>query len=251
MSVLDLNADVGEGEPRARTAALMRHVGSVNVACGGHAGTMESMEYCAAVALREGVRLGAHPGIQTGGSMGRGVLSIVPEALELLVVQQVMSLVRVAGRVGGRVRHLKLHGALYHAAEDDGRLAECFVRCVKRWLGGLRIIARSGGLVAPAARRAGLPVWEEIFADRGYTADGGLVARGLPGAMLTDGRRVRERLEEWSAGRGICSVTGEWVCLRADTICVHADTEGAVRLARLVRKWLEGKRGGLSGGVRG
>src|SRR5688500_18309234 len=117
----DLNCDLGEGEPRARTEALMRVITSANVACGGHAGDLASMERCVALAKKFKVRLGAHPGTADRAGFGRGELKITPAELELLLLQQVGTLERIARAHGVKLHHIKLHGALYHATERDGR----------------------------------------------------------------------------------------------------------------------------------
>src|ERR1043165_4558017 len=120
---MDLNCDLGEGEPRARTRALMRWITSANVACGGHAGTLETMAVCCQLAREKRVRVGAHPGPGSRDDFGRGDLALSPEAFELLLVQQVGALAQVARRLQVRLAHIKLHGALYHAVDADQKLA--------------------------------------------------------------------------------------------------------------------------------
>ena len=130
---LDLNSDLGEGEPIARTRALMRWITSANVACGGHAGDAKSMQRCVRLAKQCGVRLGAHPGPWSRGDFGRSAIQITPEEFELLLLQQVGALERVARANGARLHHIKLHGALYHASEAQTEIGECYVKSVARW----------------------------------------------------------------------------------------------------------------------
>ena len=181
---LDLNCDLGEGEPLSRTRSLMRWVTSANVACGGHAGDLPTMEACVRFAKQHGVRLGAHPGLWNRNDFGRDRAPLTPDGFELLFLQQVGALERVAHANGVRIHHIKLHGALYHASEEDEALAPCYAAVVKRFWPRARIYARAGGHVASVARRAGLVVWEEAFADRGYRGDGTLVPRTEPNALL-------------------------------------------------------------------
>src|SRR5437762_2834486 len=181
---LDLNCDLGEGEPLGRTRSLMCWVTSANVACGGHAGDLRTMEACVRFAKQLGARLGAHPGPWNRSDFGRGGSRLAPEGFELLLVQQVGALERVAHANGVRIHHIKLHGALYHASEEDEALAPRYIAIVKRFWPRARIYARAGGRVASVARRAGLVVWEEAFADRGYRGDGTLVPRTEPNALL-------------------------------------------------------------------
>ncbi|MFN0069132.1 MAG: 5-oxoprolinase subunit PxpA [Limisphaerales bacterium] len=231
MPGFDLNCDLGEGESPPRTLALLRLVTSANVACGGHAGDPETMERAARHALRLGVAVGAHPGWPDRAGHGRAEVTPSPAGLVTLLLQQVSALDTVARALGGSVRHLKLHGALYHATDRDPALAEAYLGAVRRWWPRLAVFARSGGATALRARELGLAVQEEVFLDRAYRRDGSLVPRGEPGALLV-ARDVPPRLGQISLGF-VTSADGAKVPLRADTLCVHADSPGALAIARL------------------
>ena len=237
----DLNCDLGEGEPLARTRALMRSVASVNVACGGHAGNGQTMEQCVRLALQFKVRLGAHPGAWSRADRGRGPVSMSEGELELLLLQQIGALQRVAIRHGRRLHHIKLHGSLYHATETDRRLGTCYLRTVRRYWPDLLLYVRAGGFLAKRASRFGVGVWEEAFADRAYQADGQLVPRCEPHALLVDPARVEARLRTWSQSREIIALDGTPLVLSARTFCIHSDTPNAVALARLAARWLRRK----------
>jgi len=234
----DINCDLGEGEPLARTRALMRWVTSVNVACGGHAGDLRSMERCARLSVRHGVHLGAHPGLADG--FGRSACAVSVQSLETLLVQQVGTLQAVARACGTRVHHVKLHGALYHAVEREAPLRGAFLLAMARWFPGLKVYALADGPVAAEAGRAGVVVWQEGFLDRGYRDDGTLVPRGEAGAMLTDPRARRERLDRLRGGGSLFSVGGHPLAVHPRTLCVHGDSDDSVRLARLAYRMLVG-----------
>lgn len=231
---LDVNCDLGEGEPLARTRALLRWVTSANVACGGHAGDARTMRACVRLARQFGVRLGAHPGPWSRSDQGRGVVRLTPAELGLLLLHQVGALENIACAEGVKLHHIKLHGALYHASDADERLARQYVAAVRRWWPAAIIYARAGGRVVRAARREGVRVWEEAFADRGYRADGTLVPRREPNALLTRTADVRERLIRLREHGEIIAVSGEPIKLRAQTLCVHSDTPRAVALVRAI-----------------
>lgn len=233
---VDLNCDLAEDEPWSRTRALLRWVTSANVACGGHAGDVARMERCLREARRRQVRVGAHPGLP--GAFGRGEVRLESAGLETLVLQQVGALARVAAVVGVRLRHVKLHGSLYHVVEQDPGLGLAYVHAVARWFPRLILYARAGGRVEKLARAAGLTVWPEAFADRGYRADGSLVARGEAGALLGSRWAVRERIQEHRRHGWVAAVDGARVPLRVRTWCVHGDTPEALALARTVRESL-------------
>jgi len=236
---LDLNCDLGEGELLSRTRALMRWITSANVACGGHAGDVRSMRACARLAGRHGVRLGAHPGPWSRDDFGRGTLQLTQGDLELLLLQQVGALERIARAEGARLHHIKLHGALYHASEADSALGRGYVNAVRRWWPRCIIYAKAGGSVAKLARRSGLKVWEEAFADRAYRADGSLQPRGEPGAVLSDGEEVLRRVRLLRSHGEILSDSITLLRLRPQTLCLHSDTPQAVELAQVIARDLQ------------
>ena len=233
----DLNCDLGEGEPWTRTRALLRQVTSANVACGGHAGDALTMERVVVEAKALGVRLGAHPGVP--GEFGRGEVTLSPGKLQTLVLQQAGGLAQLAKRHGSRLHHIKLHGALYHAVENDNALGRAYVETVARWFPQVTIYSRAGGLVLTLAHKAGITAWAEGFIDRAYRADGQLVPRNQDGALLTRTRDITERLREWRQTGGWKSLDGTWVAVPAQTLCLHGDTPGAVTLARAIRRAID------------
>lgn len=230
----DLNCDLGEGEPWARTRALLRQITSANVACGGHAGDALTMERVVVEAKALGVRLGAHPGV--AGEFGRGEVTLSPGQLQTLVLQQVGALDLLARRHGSRLLHIKLHGALYHAVEHEEAFGRAYVEAVARWFPKVKIYARAGGRVLELAREVGVAAWAEGFIDRAYRADGQLVPRDQAGAVFTRPREITGRLHEWRQTGGWKSLDGPWVAVPARTLCLHGDTPGAVSLAQALRR---------------
>lgn len=237
----DLNCDLGEDEPYPHTRALMQWVTSVNVACGGHAGSVRTIHACARLAKKFGVNFGAHPGLWSRSDMGRGAAQITPDELTLLLHHQVSAVEVIGAYEGIPLHHVKLHGALYHAVEADLHLAREYVRYVGVYWRSLKIYARSGGQVAYFARRLGVPCLAEGFADRAYQPDGRLVPRDQPGAMVNDVEEVAARVYDLMGGRGLTAVDGQRLPLQIDTLCVHADTPDAVRIARTIWRQLQGK----------
>ena len=232
--MIDLNCDLGEGEPAARTRALMRRITSANVACGchvgGHAGDLASMTRAVRLAAEFGVRLGAHPG--PAGDFGRGPVTVTPEALATQVVQQVTTLATVAAAAGVPLHHIKLHGAWYHASEADTAIAHAYLAAIQQYFPHCAIYALSGGRVVQLARERGISVFEEIFADRAYQANGTLVPRSAPGAVLTHTGDAVARLRHWTTTGQMACAEGGWIRLRGDTVCVHGDGAHALALLR-------------------
>jgi UPF0271 protein len=155
------------------------------------------------------------------------------------VLQQVGALDLLARQLGSRLQHIKLHGALYHAVENDEALGRAYVEAVARWFPKVKIYARAGGRVLTLAREAGVAAWAEGFIDRAYCANGQLVPRNQDGALLTRSREITERLREWRQTGGWKSLEGSWVAVPAQTLCLHGDTPGAMALARALRRVMD------------
>lgn len=230
LAALDLNCDLGEGEPPAQTEALMAHITSANIACGGHAGGDEAMRHSISLALARGVRIGAHPGLP--GLFGRAEAAMGSEEFTQLLEDQLGRFQAHLRRAGATLHHLKLHGALYHLTERDAALRGAYVAFVQKRAPEAVIYALAGGKTVAAAREAGLTAWDEAFGDRGYRGDGSLVPRGEPGALLTDPAAVAARVREIAAGQITPVGGGPPFWLQAQTVCVHGDSPGSPTLLR-------------------
>jgi 5-oxoprolinase (ATP-hydrolysing) subunit A len=232
--MIDVNCDLGEGEPIEKTRRLLRWVTSANIACGGHAGNTRTMRSCLRLCAELGVNAGAHPGFVDREGFGRREFPISASDLESLVESQAGGLKILADQERIAIAHIKLHGALYHLVERDARLSRVYAKFVRERFPGMRIIASPTGCVIPLARRLGVEAWEEIFADRAYAADGALVPRSQPGAVLQDIAKIRTRMERFLTRNELTLENGRRVKIAAQTVCIHADSPGALRIARLL-----------------
>lgn len=242
MRRIDLNCDLGECNDPAQLAVEERMiplVTSVNVACGFHAGNQDVMRETIRLARVHQVAIGAHPGFRDPEGAGRRERSVTPEEVENLVAYQVGALAGMAALEGGRLRHVKPHGALYTMAARDRELAAAIARAVAGLDDRLILVGLAGSALVEAGRELGLCVAEEAFADRAYNDDGSLVPRHWPGALVVDEDDVVQRVRRLVLDGAVTSVRGAVIRLHADTICLHGDTPGAERLARAVRRDLE------------
>lgn len=235
MSV-DLNADVGEGMDDRE---ILPYVTSVNVACGLHAGDPSVMDETVALALAQGVRVGAHPGYPDRENFGRVALEMHADAIEKLVLYQIAALDGFVHSRGGELTHVKPHGALYHRGAEFPDVARAIAEGVRRFRPNLLLVGPAGSMLLEAGRDAGLPVAAEAFADRKYLSDGNLVPRGREGAVLTDPEEAAEQALLLSRDGVAVAAGGSRIRVQADTICLHGDTPGAARIARRVRERLE------------
>lgn len=231
---IDLNADIGEGCPGERE--LLPLVTSVNIACGFHAGDASTMLQSVRQALQAGVAMGAHPSFPDRENFGRSAMQLPPEDVYAQVVYQVGALKALTESLGGRMVHVKPHGMLYNQAAREGRLAEAIALAVKAVDPALILVGLAGSESIFAARAQGLMTREEVFADRGYQADGSLVPRGQPGALIDDAElAIRQTLDMVQRG-GVLSVTGKWVSVKAETVCLHGDGPHALNFAQRLQQ---------------
>ncbi|MDB4939390.1 MAG: Lactam utilization protein LamB [Labilithrix sp.] len=220
-----LNVDGGELDDEPAELYALADV--VHVACGGHAGDDVSMDRVARACAGVGTRVGAHPSYEDREGFGRRAREVAPDVLEASVAAQCARLRDVAARAGVRVASVKPHGALYHAAHAHEEIARACVAGAVRALGAtIPIVGPAGGALERAARESGTPFQREAFADRGVRADGSLVPRGEPGALVEDPTIAAARARELAARGDV------------DTLCIHGDTPGAVVIARAVREAL-------------
>lgn len=239
---IDLNSDLGEGYgpwSLGDDRAMLGIVTSANIACGGHAGDPETMFATLREAAARGVCVGAHPGYADREGFGRRVIPMQPAEIGRMIAAQVGALSAVARLAGTAVRYVKPHGALANLAADDAAVAGAIAGAVRAIAPDLALLAISGTLLEDAAREAGLSVWSEVFADRGYLANGRLVPRGNARAMIHDPDEAADRMIAFLESGLMPTVDGAPVRLAAHSICVHGDSPGAVAMAARLRERLE------------
>ena len=195
----------------------------VHVACGGHAGDDRSMRRVTEACLRVSSMSGAHPSYDDREGFGRRAQVVAPEALASSIAGQCARLLGIATALGATLFSAKPHGALYHTAHTDDATARACVEGITRALGNRAVVGLPGGALERAAIAAGVPFQREAFADRGVRPDGSLIPRDEPGALIEDPAAAAARACELAANPDI------------DTVCIHADTRGALAIARAVR----------------
>jgi UPF0271 protein len=240
---MDLNADLGESYGRwtlGDDRRLVDHLTSANLACGFHAGDFRVMETTVALCRRAGVAVGAQPGYPDLLGFGRRPMPFEPDEVESLVRYQIGALEAFCRANGVEMQHVKPHGALYNQAATDPPLAAAIARAVGRFSRDLLLYGlASSEAMASAAADAGLRFVPEAFADRAYQPDGTLRPRGASDAVIDDPAAAAARAVELAQG-SVTAVDGSRIAVRAETICCHGDTPGAVEIAAAVRRALEG-----------
>jgi 5-oxoprolinase (ATP-hydrolysing) subunit A len=243
MTAIDLNCDLGEGA--GHDAELMPLVTSANIACGGHAGDAGTMRATAELAAGQGVAIGAHPGFEDRKNFGRSELTLPTGEVFILVTRQVRALAGIVRSLGQSLSHVKPHGGLYNLAARDRRVADEIAQAVWEISPQLILVGLAGSQSLAAGRARGLPVASEAFADRAYVANGSLLPRSQPGAVIADPAvAAAQGLRLAREGR-VRAAGGTEIEVRADTLCLHGDGADAVDFARRLRAELESAGIGL------
>ena len=234
---IDLNCDMGESYgawTMGADAEVMPFISSANIACGFHGGDPATIRKTVALALQHGVAIGAHPSLPDIQGFGRRAMKITPQEMYDLVVYQAGAVEAFARAAGSRLHHIKCHGALYNMAANDEGLSEAMVRAAKDL--GVMLYVLSMSKNFEIAKKAGVRVAGEVFADRGYTDQGTLTPRDQPGAMIVDAAQsVKQALAMVEEGY-VTSLSGKRVPVAADTLCLHGDQPGAAQFASLIRR---------------
>ena len=230
---IDLNADLGEGS--GSDQQLLQLVTSANIACGFHAGDAQTMLQSVRWALKSGVAIGAHPSFPDRENFGRTAMQLPPETVYAQVVYQIGALKAIVESEGGKLVHVKPHGMLYNQAAVDSQLADAIARAVQAVDPSLILVGLANSELIGAAERLGLVARQEVFADRGYQADGTLVPRSQPGAIIESEQQAIEQTLNMVQHGKVLSISGEEVAVRADSVCLHGDGAHALAFARRLR----------------
>lgn len=241
MKTLDLNCDMGEGFgawEMGDDAALLDQVTSANIACGFHAGDPGTIHRTVKLAIEKGVAVGAHPSLPDLQGFGRRAIAVTPGEAYDMVLYQIGALAGFARSLGGRLSHVKPHGALYNMAAKDSGLARAIAKAVRDFDSRLVLFGLAGSELVRAGHETGLKVANEVFADRTYQSDGSLTPRSQPNAIIHDVEASIAQVKRMVGEGRIKSVQGSDVEVTADTLCIHGDERTAVEFARRIRREL-------------
>ncbi len=238
---IDLNADMGESFgawQMGSDEALMPWITSANIACGFHAGDPGTIATTVGLALQHGVAIGAHPSLPDLQGFGRRSMQVTEEEVYQMTLYQAGAVRAFADAAGGRLHHLKAHGALYNMAAKDAALSRGLVRAVKALGDDVQMYVLAGSIMETLAREAGLTVRCEVFADRRYMPDGTLAPRNRPDALITDESESVAQVLRMVGQGTLVAVDGTTVKVQADTVCIHGDKPTAVPFVQALRQAL-------------
>lgn len=240
MKTIDLNCDMGElkaGQSANFDEDILPFVSSCNIACGFHSGTPQIMKQTVLAAIRQDVKIGAHPSYNDRENFGRVSLKVEREVLLAEIHKQIGTLKEMAERLRGRLHHVKPHGALYNDIAADENLARDFVRLVKEIDPVLKIYALAGSCVMGICREEGMRPVSEGFADRRYESVNELRSRRHADAVLHTADEIKRQVDQFLIGQ-VQTINGDLGKLEVETLCLHSDTPGAVQLGKMIHDHL-------------
>lgn len=234
MPTVDLNCDLGEGYGED----IIPYITSANIACGSHAGSPNIMRQTVRDCCKRGIAIGAHPGYPDKEGFGRREMELGFEEIVNLILYQAGALKTIAEAEGATIRHIKAHGALYNLAAREEKTAAAVVEAASMLREGIILFVPPASILEQRARQKGITVVTEAFTDRNYNNDGTLVSRGDPRALVQNPADVAARAVKMVAEGRIKAIDGNYINIRPQTLCLHGDSPGAGKTARMVRRAL-------------
>ncbi len=239
---VDLNSDLGESFGNYTIGldeSVIKSVSSANIACGWHAGDALVMQRTLHMAKENGVGIGAHPGYPDLMGFGRRNMAVTPNEIKAYVQYQLGALLAFTISIGEKVQHVKPHGAMYNMAAKDYSLAKAIAEAIYEVDKSIILLGLANSEMIKAGEDVGLRVASEVFADRAYNADGTLVSRNVPGAVLHDTNLAIKRVVKMVKEGKVTAISGEDIRINAQSICVHGDNPEAIVFVKEIRQKLE------------
>lgn len=229
---VDLNCDLGEG--CTTDEAIMPYISSANIACGYHAGDVDTIKQTLAFAKQYNVAIGAHPSYPDRANFGRKEMDLPIQEIKSLVIEQVRLVQSLVAAMGLSLHHVKPHGALYNKAAKDEATAIAIAEAVYAIDPSLILFGLANSESGKAAKKIGLQFYNEVFADRTYTDQGQLTPRTEANAMITTDEEAIRQVMQMLQEETVTATNGKRIPIQADTICIHGDGEHAVSFAKQI-----------------
>lgn len=229
---IDINCDMGEGI--GPDDSLMPYIHSANIACGFHAGNGDIIRHTIELALRYGVKIGAHPSFRDKENFGRKEMHVSSDKIYALVIEQLIKMDLLAREKGARLHHIKPHGALYNMSARDPQVARVIAQAASDFQPDIVLYGLSGSHSISEAKNVGLKTASEIFADRTYQDDGSLTPRSQPHALIENEEEMMQQLMQMIQQGKVNTVAGHDIPILAETVCIHSDGRQALPFARAI-----------------
>lgn len=239
---VDLNCDLGESFGAyhlGNDEEILQFVTSANIACGFHAGDPKTMKKTVKLALQNEVAIGAHPGLPDLLGFGRRNMNITPQEAYEMVMYQIGALYGFVKAEGGKMQHVKPHGALYNMAAVNPELSKAIAEAIYDLNPELILFGLSGSELIKQAAAIGLRTANEVFADRTYQEDGTLTPRSSKGALIIEDEKAIAQAVRMVTEKKVHTLQEKEIIIKADTICIHGDGSNALSFAESIHKALQ------------
>lgn len=233
---ININCDLGEGLPN--DAELMQHISSCNIACGGHAGTIETIDKTIALAIENNVKIGAHPSYPDKENFGRKTLALSSSELQESLENQLQLFLERLKLQNGKLHHIKIHGALYNESAKSKELAETIIKAVKNIDDSVFLYVPFNSEIEKTAKQHNIKILYEGFLDRNYNDDHSLVSRNEENAVIHDKEEALKHLQRMVFDGQIKTISGKKITTKADTFCIHGDNTSAVEMLTYINTTL-------------
>lgn len=237
MYTVDLNCDMGESFGAytiGNDDEILNYITSANIACGFHAGDPSIMKKTVRNALEKNVAIGAHPGLPDRLGFGRREMNISPEEAYDFVIYQIGALHAFVSSEGGKLQHVKPHGALFNMAAKNAALSEAIAEAVYKVDPDLILFGLSGAELVKAGEKIGLKTANEVFSDRTYQEDGSLTSRREANALITDHEQAVKQVVRMVKEGKVATLQGKDIPIKAETVCIHGDGKTALEFAKYI-----------------
>lgn len=233
---IDINCDIGEGTDQeiSRDGDLMALVSSCNISCGFHAGEPWVIERAVDMAIRRGMRIGAHPSYMDKANFGRKEMDVDPDQLRSVLKYQIAMLKGLMESKGAKLHYVKPHGALYNQMAADEELSEVVVAAILEIDASLKLMGLADSVTEQVAQEFGIKFIREAFIDRAYLADGSLCPRSEKGAVIEDPEVAFEQLKNMIINGQVSTIDGKKIMMSADSFCIHGDNPAAPKILRYI-----------------
>lgn len=236
MNYIDINCDVGEGV--AGEALLMPYISSCNIACGGHFGNKETIDETIELAIKNKVKIGAHPSFPDQTNFGRKILNITPEDLKKSIQSQLELFAQRLEIFNVKMHHIKAHGALYNLIAKDIDAATNYINSIEKFAKGISVYVPYNSAIEKIAKERGINIKYEAFADRNYNADLSLVSRSNKNAVINNPSAVFNHIRQMIENEKVLTIDKVLVPIKADTFCIHGDHKNALEILKEITRLL-------------
>ena len=227
---IEINCDVGEGFDNE--SELFLYIQSCNIACGGHAGDQRSMQNVVELAIKNNIKIGAHPSYPDKKNFGRRTVTMKAWSLHDSIQYQVNLLHQIILKNGGILHHIKPHGALYNDIAKNTELAMHFLNAINPFKAAIKLYVPYNSVIAEKAKKYGFEIIYEAFADRNYNDDLSLLTRNEKKALITDPNKILQHVLYMLNNGKVNTITGKKIPIKAETFCVHSDTKNALEIVK-------------------